>query len=98
MILVVATQRSGSSNAAGCEIEWGRSAASCDEETGASLTVGGEGEAGLDVLTSQVGEVCQNFVDRHPSGQVLKDVINGDAQTADAGLLLNNNTTVLVEY
>lgn len=67
-----------------------------------SLSVSGEGQAGPDVLPGKVGKVAQDLILRHAGSEVLQDVIDRDAQPADAGLAtalpLLDGDSVLIPY
>ena len=53
---------------------------------GIPLPIGGEGQTGADVFTSQVGEIAEDIVLRHPGREVFQDLGYGDPQAPDAGL------------
>jgi hypothetical protein len=47
---------------------------------------GGVRQAGPDVLRGQLGEVGEQLIDGHPTGEVLQHVPDGDSHPADARL------------
>lgn len=49
-----------------------------------TFTVCGESKAGLQVLGGEIGKVGENLLFGHPAGQVIQDIIDRDAQPADA--------------
>src|SRR5438552_6347823 len=51
-----------------------------------ALPVGGEREAGADILSGQVREVLQDLLLRHPRGEIFQDVRHRDPQSPNAGL------------
>ncbi len=51
-----------------------------------ALTVGGESEAGLQILGGEVGKVGEDFLLGHPTREVVEDIIDRDAKPADARL------------
>src|SRR6266699_275525 len=61
-----------------------RKAASCNRHQHSSLPLCGKGEAGLDVFLRQIGEVVEDFGNRHPGREVGEDIINGNAHAANA--------------
>src|SRR5574342_686488 len=50
-----------------------------------ALTIRRESEAGLDVLSGEVGEVAEDLVLGHPRSKILQHIRNGDAQAANTG-------------
>src|SRR5688500_9443260 len=50
----------------------------------AALPIGSDGQAGASVLALEVGEVAEDLILGHAAGEVIKDIVDGDAQTADA--------------
>src|SRR6185295_6852666 len=50
------------------------------------LAIGGEGQAGLDVVAGQVREVTEDLGLLHARGEILKHVVYRDPQSADTGL------------
>ena len=51
-----------------------------------AFTIGGEGEARLDVLTGQPREIGGNLVLSQPGSGILQHILDGDAQPPDARL------------
>ena len=51
-----------------------------------AFTIGGEGEARLDVLTGPLGEIGGNLVLSHPGSERLQDILDGAAQPPEARL------------
>ena len=43
-------------------------------------------ETGKNIFFCKVRKIFQNFVVRHARGEVLQDIVNGDAHSADARL------------
>lgn len=51
-----------------------------------ALPIGRERERRPDILALQIREVGEDLVFGHSSGQIVEDVVHGDAKAADAGL------------
>src|SRR5579864_440407 len=62
-----------------------RAEASRDQHFQFALTVGGEREASSNIHIGQKREIPQDLGGRHSTGEVFQNVVNGNAQTADAG-------------
>src|ERR1035441_5736159 len=51
-----------------------------------ALAVCCEGEAGTNIFFSEIGKVAQNLLVGHSAGQIIQNVVDGDAQAANASL------------
>jgi hypothetical protein len=50
------------------------------------LSISGESKTGTNVLRSKVWKVGEYFIDRHPGGKILKNILDGHPQPTDARL------------
>jgi [ribosomal protein S5]-alanine N-acetyltransferase len=57
----------------------------------AAITVGCEGETGLNVLGSQVWEIIQDLSDAHATTKVIENVSHRDSSTTNAGFAAANS-------
>jgi len=48
------------------------------------FTVGGESEASLQILGGKIGKVGEDFRFGHAAGEIIEDIVNRDAEPADA--------------
>jgi hypothetical protein len=55
-------------------------------EVETTRSIGGEGETSAYVVLGQIGEFLENVSMRHPGCQVFEDVVNSNAQAANARL------------
>ena len=49
-----------------------------------AFTVSGESEAGLQILGGKIGKVGEDFLFGHAAGEIVEDIVNRDAEPADA--------------
>ena len=49
-----------------------------------AFTVGGECEAGLQILGGKMGKVGEEFLFGHATGEIVEDIVDRDAKPANA--------------
>jgi hypothetical protein len=66
--------------------DFGQKEASCVRYFELTFTVCGVCEASKDVLLGEKRKFAQDIGATHPAGQIVQNVVDGDAQAPDAGL------------
>ena len=49
-----------------------------------AFTVGGESEAGLQILGGEIGKVREDFLFGHAAGEIVEDIVDRDTKPTDA--------------